>query len=90
MSPKIEDGDLVIFEPNLSPENGSTVVARTEEGVTIKKFKDLGSQLVLEPVNERFLPLVFDRSDVSKETLEIDGAAISVIKAEKNLREGGV
>lgn len=89
MSPKIEDGDLVIFEPNPSPENGSIVVARTEEGVTIKKFKDLGPQLVLEPVNNKFLPLVFEKEDVSRETVEIDGAAVTVIKTEENLREGG-
>lgn len=88
MSPKIEDGDLVIFEPNPSPENGSIVVARTEEGVTIKRFKDLGSQLVLEPVNEKFLPLVFEKDTVSDQTLEIDGVAVTVIKPEENLRDG--
>lgn len=89
MSPKIEDGDLVIFEPNPSPESGSIVVARTDEGVIIKRFKDLGSQLVLEPINKKFFPLVFEKDRVSKRTLEIDGVAITVIKAEENLRKGG-
>lgn len=89
MSPKIEDGDLIVFEPNPSPENGSIVVARTEEGVTVKRFRDLGSQFVLEPVNEKFLPLVFEKADISKEILEIEGAAVGVFKPRMNLQKGG-
>lgn len=89
MSPKIEDGDLIIFEPNSSPEDGSIVVARTEEGVTIKTLKILGSQLILKPINEKFLPLVFEKNKISTKNLEFDGVAIAVIKPEKNLKNGG-
>lgn len=89
MFPKIEDGDLVIFEPDPSPKNGSIVIARTDEGVTIKLFSNLGSQLVLEPINKKFLPLVFEKENVSKKNLEIDGVAITLIRPEENLRNGG-
>lgn len=38
MSPKIEEGDYVIFEAKQSPQEGDIVVARTDEGFTIKNL----------------------------------------------------
>ncbi len=87
MLPKIEDGDFVIFEPKNKPQNGDIVVARTKEGFTIKKFKELQQQYVLEPINQKYSPLTFDK-DQAEGCLNIDGIAVGVFKSQKNL-EGG-
>jgi len=88
MSPKIEEGDYVIFEAKQSPREGDIIVARTEEGFTIKKFKEVKSQFILKPINSNYPPLIFDKKQANK-TFNIDGVAIGVFKSECNLRSGG-
>ena len=87
MYPKIEEGDYVIFQGGLQPENGDIVVARTSEGFTIKVFKDLGDQLVLMPQNPEYEPLIFDKNQ-DNTIFNIDGIAVGVFKPQENL-EGG-
>jgi SOS regulatory protein LexA len=87
MAEKIEDGDYVVFEPNPSPRPGQIVVARTKDGFTIKVFRKTPSQCILEPLNPKYLPLVFDKSEID-ESFNIDGVAVGVFKPQENL-EGG-
>ena len=87
MSPKIEEGDYVIFEAKQTPQNGDIVVARTEEGFTIKVFKEIKDQFILEPTNSNYSPFIFDKRKVNK-TFNIDGIAVGVFKPQENL-EGG-
>lgn len=87
MAEKIEDGDYVVFEPNPSPRPGQIVVARTKDGFTIKVFRKTASQCILEPLNPKYLPLVFDKSEID-ESFNIDGVAVGVFKPQENL-EGG-
>lgn len=88
MEPKIENDDLVIFEPSQIANNGQIVVARTQEGFVIKRFKETASHFVLESVNREFDNLAFNKSDEG-ETFNIDGVAIGVFKPEDNLRKRG-
>lgn len=88
MAPKIEDGDLVIFEPSQIADRGKIVVARTQEGFVIKRFKETPTQFVLESINPEFDNLVFNKADEGK-VFNIDGVAIGVFKPEDNLRNGG-
>lgn len=87
MYPKIQDRDYVVFEPNPAPTFGSIVVARTEEGVTIKRLEETKQEYVLRPENEDYQQLVFPKEKKGK-TFEIDGVAVTVIKPEENLRNG--
>jgi repressor LexA len=84
MSPKIEDGDLVAFEVNPLPEVNRIIVARTSQGFTIKQFFKTDSQVVLKPLNQKYEPLVFEKSQVDQD-FNIDGVAVSVIKSQRNL-----
>lgn len=86
MSPKIEDGDFVVFEGGVSAEPGKIVVARTKEGFTIKTFRENIEQYVLEPQNPNYQPMIFKKSDKNK-YLNIDGVAVGVFKPELNLEE---
>lgn len=88
MEPKIEDGDLVIFEPSQIADQGRIVVARTQEGFVIKRFKETATHFVLESVNHEFDNLAFNKTDEG-ETFNIDGVAIGVFKPEDNLRKRG-
>lgn len=88
MEPKIEDGDLVIFEPSQIADQGKIVVARTQEGFVIKRFKESPTQLILQSINPEYGNLVFNKANEG-ETFNIDGVAIGVFKPEDNLRNGG-
>lgn len=88
MEPKIEDGDLVIFEPSQIADQGKIVVARTQEGFVIKKLKETPTHFVLESVNPSFGKLAFSKSEEG-EVFNIDGVAIGVFKPEDNLTKGG-
>ncbi|MBU1256442.1 S24 family peptidase, partial [Patescibacteria group bacterium] len=87
MSPKIEEGDYVIFEAKQSPQEGDIVVARTDEGFTIKKFSILKTQFALKPLNKEYPPLLFDKNQ-ENEIFNIDGVAIGVFKSQDNLGGG--
>ena len=87
MYPRVQDGDIIIFEPNPSPIQGSMVVVRTEEGATVKRYKETGTQVILEPENPQYQPLVFDKSE-KDELFNIDGVAVGVFKPQENLGGG--
>lgn len=87
MSPRIQDSDVVIFEPNPSPVLGSVIVARTQEGATIKRYRETKTQVVLMPENPKYQPLVFEKSE-KNDSFNIDGVAVGVFKPQENLRGG--
>jgi len=54
----IHNGDYLIVEPRAVAENGQTVVAEIDGGVTVKKyFRDTDGQVRLQPANSEMLPL---------------------------------
>ena len=62
----IFDGDFVVVRSQPTAENGDIVVAGIPgEEATVKTFRRSGSNIVLEPANERLSPMVFDADEVT-------------------------
>jgi repressor LexA len=56
----IHNGDYLIVEPRQTAENGQTVVAEVEDGVTVKKYyREPDGSVRLQPANPEMLPLTF-------------------------------
>jgi repressor LexA len=53
----IHDGDIVIVRPQAQANNGDIVVARVDEEATVKRFKRMPEEVVLEPANPRYEPI---------------------------------
>lgn len=69
----INPGDIIVVSAQPIAENGQTVVARTPDGVTVKRFYKLNGTCRLEPANDNYQPI--DCRDV-----EIIGRVIKIIK----------
>ena len=61
----ILDGDLVLVEPARAEEirNGEVVAARLGEEATVKRYFERGGQVVLEPANTDFAPMLVSETD---------------------------
>jgi repressor LexA len=64
MSPRIEDGDIVIVSPQQEAHNGDICVIRVDGEDTLKKVKFEGSYIHLVPLNPDFEPVTVKRKDV--------------------------
>jgi len=64
MSPRIEDGDIVIVSPQQEARNGDICVIRVDGEDTLKKVKFEGSYIHLVPLNPDFEPVTVKRKDV--------------------------
>jgi repressor LexA len=61
----IHHGDYLIVEPRADAENGQTVVAEVDGGVTVKKFyREADGQIRLQPANANMLPLLVPAASV--------------------------
>ena len=61
----ILDGDLVLVKQQPSAENGDIVAALiNEESATVKRFRQDGDSIILEPENPDFEPIILDSSSV--------------------------
>lgn len=69
----ILDGDVVIIRHQRNVNDGDIVVAITENGATLKKFRQKKDQVYLEPRNKK-LKLIFPKE------LEIRGKFIGLIR----------
>lgn len=65
MSPRIEDGDIVIVSPQQEAHNGDICVVRVNDEDTLKKVKFEGNYLHLIPLNPDFEPVTVKRKDVN-------------------------
>ncbi|RJP17963.1 MAG: helix-turn-helix domain-containing protein [Candidatus Abyssobacteria bacterium SURF_5] len=62
---RIQEGDYLLVSPNLQCDPGDIVLAKSEQGVTIKRFMKRGNQIVLEPLNSKYKGIVIkEGSDV--------------------------
>lgn len=69
----INDGDFVVAKVQNTAENGEIVVARTENGTTVKKYYKESEIIRLQPANPSFLPILV-------RNVEILGKVIACIK----------
>jgi repressor LexA len=74
----IMDGDLVAVHRTPEVRNRQIVVARLENEVTVKRYKQVGGSIVwLMPENEEFEPL---RVDLKEQSLIIEGVVVGVLR----------
>jgi repressor LexA len=73
----ILDGDLVAVHRTSEVRNSQIVVARLENEVTVKRYRQEGSIVWLLPENSEFEPL---RVDLKQEPLLIEGVVVGVLR----------
>jgi repressor LexA len=75
----ILNGDLLAVHRTKQVENGQIVVARLEDEVTVKRFRQRGAIVRLLPENPDFEPI---RIDLREQPLVIEGLGVGVIRKE--------
>ncbi|PIU45167.1 MAG: repressor LexA [Ignavibacteriales bacterium CG07_land_8_20_14_0_80_59_12] len=65
----IPEGSIVFFRPTAEVRDGHIVVARIEDGITVKTYTHEGRRVVLRPENPRYQPIVVNPSTDSFEIL---------------------
>ncbi|OTA15079.1 repressor LexA [Xenorhabdus vietnamensis] len=73
----IMDGDLLAVHKTQDVHNGQVIVARIEDEVTVKRFKQTGNKIELIAENPEFQPIVVD---LSEQSFTIEGLAVGVIR----------
>lgn len=73
----ILDGDLVAVCRTPDVRNGQVVVARLEEEVTVKRYRQKGTVIWLMPENPDFEPILVD---LRKESMVIEGVVVGVVR----------
>src|SRR5215471_17849020 len=73
----ILDGDLVAVHRTADIRSRQIVVARLEEEVTVKRYKQEGNIVWLLPANADFEPI---RVDLSQQQLLIEGVVVGVLR----------
>jgi repressor LexA len=73
----ILDGDLVAVHRTPEVRNRQIVVARLENEVTVKRYRQEGSIAWLLPENEEFEPM---RIDLREQSLTIEGVVVGVVR----------
>ncbi|MBD2810858.1 repressor LexA [Xenorhabdus sp. Vera] len=73
----IMDGDLLAVHKTQDVHNGQVIVARIEDEVTVKRFRQTGNKIELIAENPEFSPIVVD---LSEQSFTIEGLAVGVIR----------
>ena len=76
----ILDGDLVAVHRTSEVRSRQIVVARLEDSVTVKRYRQEGSVVWLLPENSEFEPI---RVDLKQEPLLIEGIVVGVLRRGK-------
>jgi repressor LexA len=75
----IHDGDLLAVHRSRHAENGQIVVARLDDEVTVKRFRQRGAIVRLLPENPDYEPI---RIDLREQALVIEGLGVGVLRRE--------
>jgi repressor LexA len=67
------DGDTVLIKHQMAAENGDIVVGVTEKGATLKVYKKVDNEIILEPRNNKY-------EVVKPKQLEIRGKFVGLIR----------
>lgn len=73
----ILDGDLLAVRREADIRNGQIVVARVDDEVTVKRYRQRGSEVWLLPENPDYEPI---RVDMQTQSLVIEGIVVGVIR----------
>lgn len=73
----IFDGDLVAVHRTPEIRNGQVVVARLEDEVTVKRYRQEGTLVWLLPENPEFAPI---RLDLKEQPLVIEGVVVGIVR----------
>ena len=73
----IMDGDLLAVHKTQNVHNGQVVVARIEDEVTVKRFKQQGNRVELIAEIPEFEPIIVD---LRQQNFTIEGLAVGVIR----------
>ena len=73
----ILDGDLVAVHRTPEVRNRQIIVARVDDEVTVKRYRQKGSVVWLLPENEEFEPI---QVDLSEQAMVIEGVVVGVIR----------
>ena len=73
----ILDGDLVAVHRSPEVRNRQIVVARLEEEVTVKRYRQEGHQVWLLPENPEFSPI---HIDLREKSMTIEGVVVGVVR----------
>ena len=73
----ILDGDLVAVHRTPDVRNRQIIVARLEDEVTVKRYRQEGSIAWLLPENAEFEPI---RVDLKQQPLLIEGVVVGVLR----------
>jgi repressor LexA len=76
----ILDGDLLAVCKTGEARPGQIVVARVEDEVTVKRFRRRGREIVLEPENPEFEPIIVDPK---KSAFAIEGIGVGLVRGGK-------
>ena len=73
----ILDGDLVAVHRTPEVRSRQIVVARVEDEVTVKRYRQEGNVVWLLPENEEFEPI---KVDLSEQSMVIEGVVVGIIR----------
>ncbi len=76
----ILDGDLLAVRKTGDARPGQIVVARVGDEVTVKRFRRRGREIILEPENPEFEPIVVDPK---KSAFAIEGVGVGLVRGNK-------
>lgn len=75
----ILDGDLLAVHATQDVHNNQIVVARVDDEVTVKRFRQRGNVITLLPENDSFEPI---RVDLREQAFAIEGVYVGVLRRE--------
>lgn len=78
----ILEGDLLAVHRSSEARNGQIVVARLDDEVTVKRFRQQGGIVELIAENPDFKPIIVDSQ---AQTLAIEGIAVGVIRGSETM-----
>ena len=73
----ILDGDLVAVHRSAEVRNRQIVVARLEDEVTVKRYRQVGHEVWLMPENPDFDPI---QIDLREQPMTIEGVVVGVMR----------
>jgi len=73
----IMDGDLLAVHKTQNISKGQVVVARVDDEVTVKRFEQQGSEILLHPENDDMSTI---RVDLNFQSVNIEGIAVGIIR----------